>query len=382
MQRMIFEAEHEQFRDSVRQFIARYVRDRMPEWERAGIVDRQVYRDGAKFGLLGFAVPERYGGGGVSADFRYNAVVNEEMAAAAPGGPAFSLQNDIISPYLLELTNDEQRDRWLPRFCAGELIAAVAMTEPEAGSDLKGIRTSARRDGDDWIVSGAKTFISSGFLADLVIVVARTDGQASASKAFTLFAVEDGMAGFSRGRKLDKLGLHAQDTAELSFDDVRVPASNVVGEVGRGFVHLMHNLPMERLSIAVNAVAASRAVFDATVQHAQTRVAFGQPIGSFQANRFTLAELDTELDIARVYVDRCIAALNNNALSGEDAAKAKWWTTELQQKVVYNCQQLYGGYGYVTEYPVAKAYADARIQTIYGGSTQIMKEIIGRSLGV
>ncbi|MGW5147450.1 acyl-CoA dehydrogenase family protein [Rhodococcus koreensis] len=382
MQRIIFDSDHDQYRATVREFLARYVTPFQEQWDRDGIVDRQVYADAAKYGVLGFSVPDEFGGGGVAGDFRYNAIVAEELARASSSGPAFTLQNDIITPYLLELTTDEQKARWLPAFARGELVVAVAMTEPGAGSDLQGIRTSARRDGDSWILNGSKTFISSGIHADLVIVVARTDPAARAGKAFTLLAVERGMTGFTRGRNLDKLGLHSQDTAELNFDDVRVPSANVIGEVGRGFGHLMHNLPMERLSIAVNAVASCRNVLDATLEYVRSRTAFGTPIGSFQANKFELATFETEIDLAQVYVDRCITALGDGTLEATDAAKAKWWTTELQQRVIYGCQQMFGGYGYMTEYPIARAYVDARIQTVYGGSTQIMKEIIGRSLGL
>lgn len=382
MQRNIFEPEHSQFRESVREFLTRHILPFHDKWNTEGIVDRSVYIEAARYGILGFSVPEEFGGAGVDKDFRYNAVVAEEFAYASAHGPAFSLQNDIIAPYLLDLTTAEQRQRWLPPFARGELIAAVAMTEPDAGSDLQGIRTSARPSDQGWILNGAKTFISSGIHADLVIVVARTDLEARASGAFTLLAVERGMPGFERGRKLDKIGLRSQDTAELTFDDVYVPSTNVIGEVGRGFVHLMHNLPMERLSIALNAVASCRGVLDMTLDYVKSRKAFGTPIGSFQANKFELATYETEVDIAQVYVDRCITALNAGTLDETEAAKAKWWTTELQQRVVYGCQQMFGGYGYMTEYPIAQAYLDARIQTVYGGSTQIMKELIGRSLGL
>ncbi|MGW0357074.1 acyl-CoA dehydrogenase family protein [Nocardia nova] len=382
MQREIFDSEHDQYRETVREFLARYATPHQEQWEKDGIIDKQLYVEAAKFGLIGFSVPEEFGGGGMSGDFRYNAIVAEEVVRASSGGPAFTLQNDVLAPYMLELTNDEQKARWLPAFASGELVVAVAMTEPGAGSDLQGIRTSAHKDGDDWVLTGAKTFISSGIHADLVIVVARTDSDAKASAAFTLLGVERGMAGFTRGRNLEKLGMHSQDTAELNFDQVRVPSANVIGEVGKGFLHLMRNLPMERLSIAVAAVASCRALLDTTLEYVKSRKAFGTPIGSFQANKFELAALETEVDLAQVYVDRCITALNAGTLDGVDAAKAKWWTTELQQRLIYACQQMHGGYGYMMEYPIAKAYADARIQTIYGGSTQIMKEIIGRSLGL
>jgi alkylation response protein AidB-like acyl-CoA dehydrogenase len=380
MEREVFDADHRQFREAVREFIAREMTPHHERWEKEGICDRSVYTEAAKQGVIGFNVPEEFGGGGVH-DFRFNAVVAEELSAAGVHGPGFTLHNDVVAPYLLNLANDEQKARWLPGFAAGEEVWAIAMTEPGTGSDLKGIATTAVRDGDEWVVSGAKTFISNGIHSDRVIVVARTD-PGGGSRAFSLLVVERDMPGFSRGRNLDKLGLHAQDTAELFFENVRVPAANLLGKEGHGFYHLMANLPEERMSIAVSAVAASRSILDETVEYAKTRTAFGQPIGSFQNSRFTLAELDTEVDIAQVYVDRCLAALVEGKLSPVEAAKAKWWTTELQQKVVDRCLQLHGGYGFMMEYPVAKAYANARIQTIFGGTTEIMKEIVGRALGV
>jgi alkylation response protein AidB-like acyl-CoA dehydrogenase len=380
MRRTVFEAEHEQFREVVREFLAREVAPHAQAWEAAGIVDREVYRAAGKHGVIGFNIPEQFGGAGV-ADFRFNAVVAEELATAGPGTPAFTLHNDIVAPYLTSLGSPEQQQRWLPGFAAGDLIGAIAMSEPGAGSDLAGVRTHAERDGDDWVLSGSKTFISSGINADLVIVVTRTDPTAG-HRGFSLLVVERDMPGFSRGRNLEKIGQKSQDTAELFFDQVRVPAANLLGQEGRGFYHLMHNLPAERLSIAVSAVAGARAVFDETVTYAKNRTAFGQPIGAFQHNRFVLAELGTELDLARTYVDRCLEGTVTGDLTAVEAAKAKWWTTELQKRVADACVQLHGGYGYMLEYPVARAYLDARVQTIYGGTTEIMKEIIGRDLGL
>jgi alkylation response protein AidB-like acyl-CoA dehydrogenase len=380
MRRTVFDSEHEQFRGVVREFLAREVAPHAQAWEDAGIVDREVYRAAGKHGVIGFNVPERFGGGGV-ADFRFSAIVAEELAVAGPGTPAFTLHNDIVAPYLISLGNPEQQQRWLPGFASGDLIGAIAMSEPGAGSDLAGVRTHAERDGEDWILSGSKTFISSGINADLVIVVTRTDPTAG-HRGFSLLVVERDMPGFTRGRNLEKIGQKSQDTAELFFDQVRVPAANVLGQEGRGFYHLMHNLPAERLSIAVSAVAGGRAVLDETVTYAKNRTAFGQPIGAFQHNRFVLAELDTELDLARTYVDRCLTGVVTGDLTAVEAAKAKWWTTELQKRVVDACVQLHGGYGYMLEYPVARAYLDARVQTIYGGTTEIMKEIIGRNLGL
>ena len=382
MRRTVYEPEHEQFREVVREFLAREVAPHARAWEKAGIVDREVYRAAGKHGVIGFNVPQEFGGGGAD-DFRFNAVVTEELARAGPGTPLFSLHNDVIAPYFTSLTTPAQRRRWLPGFASGDLIGAIAMTEPGTGSDLAGIRTRAIPDGDTWMLSGAKTFISSGINSDLVIVVTRTSPDPGAGhRAFSLLVVERDMPGFTRGRNLDKIGLKSQDTAELFFDQVPVPAANVLGELGQGFYHLMHNLPAERMSIAISAVAGARAVFRETLDYAKNRQAFGRPIGSFQHNRFVLAELDTELDLAQVYVDRCLEAMGTAELTAVEAAKAKWWTTELQKRVIDACLQLHGGYGYMMEFPVARAYLDTRVHTIYGGSTEIMKEIIGRDLGV
>ncbi|OBI51986.1 acyl-CoA dehydrogenase family protein [Mycobacterium sp. E796] len=377
--RPLFTPEHEDFRTVVRDFLAREVAPFHSQWERDGQVDPTVYKAAAKAGVLGFAVPEEYGGLGVD-DFRYNAIVAEEQSKSMLYGPALTLLNDIIAPYLLRLATEEQRRRWLTGLAAGELTFAIAMSEPDAGSDLAGIRTSAKRDGDEWVINGQKTFISNGILSDVIIVVCRTDPGAG-HRGFSLIAVEDGAIGFERGRKLAKVGLHAQDTAELSFTDCRVPISNLLGTEGRGFYHLMENLPSERLSIAIGSVAGARAIFQQTVTYASDRKAFGQSIGSFQANRFTLAEMATELDIATAYIDSCISRVLDQTLTAVDAAKAKWWCTELHKKVVDHCVQLHGGYGYMLEYPVAKAYCDVRISTIFGGTTEIMKDIIGRDLG-
>ena len=380
MKRRIFDAEHEQLRETTRQYVQQEVLPNTEKWERERIVDRSAYVAAGKYGLIGFNMPEEYGGGG-SDDFRFNAVINEELSKVGSTIPGLTLQNDIVGPYFKGLANDEQKQRWLPGIITGETIVAIAMTEPGAGSDLAGIRTSAVRDGDDWIVNGAKTFISSGINSDLVVVVCRTDPDAG-HKGFTLLVVEDGMEGFPRGRKLDKMGLHAQDTAELNFENVRVPAANVLGKEGRGFYHLMANLPSERLSIAISAIAGARETWRQTLQYAKDRKAFGQPIGSFQHNRFLLAEMDTELDLGEEYVDRCLQAVVEGELTAVEAAKAKWWCTELAKKVIDGCVQLHGGYGYMNEYRVARDYVDVRIQTIFGGTTEIMKDIIGRDLGL
>jgi alkylation response protein AidB-like acyl-CoA dehydrogenase len=380
VKRVGFAPEHEQLRETTRQYVEREIAPHADRWEADRIVDRSAYVAAGRYGLIGFNMPEQFGGGGTD-DFRFNAVILEELARWGSVAPALSLQNDIVGPYLKTLTNDEQKRRWLPGFISGETIGAVAMSEPGAGSDLAGIRTSARRDGGDWLVSGTKTFISSGINADLVIVVARTDPEAG-HRGFSLLVVERGMAGFDRGRKLDKMGQHSQDTAELHFDDVRVPDANLLGELNRGFYHLMHNLPSERLSIAISAVAGARETWCRTLQYAKDRQAFGAPIGSFQHNRFVLAEMATELDVAEQYVDRCLAAVVDRELTAIDAAKAKWWCTELAKKVVDHCVQLHGGYGYMNEYRVARDYVDTRIATIYGGTTEIMKDLIGRDLGL
>ena len=380
MDRTLFDDDHDLFRETVRTFTDKHVVGSHARWEADGIVPRELWLAAGEQGLLGMGVPERYGGGGVP-DFRYNVVVAEELTRVGASGPGFTLQNDVVEPYLTGLTTPEQKERWLPGFCSGETITAIAMTEPGAGSDLQGIATTARRDGDSYVLSGSKTFITNGIHADLVLVVAKTDPDAGA-RGVSLLVVERGMPGFSRGRNLDKVGLKAQDTAELFFDEVRVPAENLLGTQGGGFVALMENLPQERLSIAVVAAAAVEAAVATTLEYARTRTAFGRPIGSHQANRFLLAELATQAEVVRAYVDRCIAAHLQGRLTVAEAAMAKWWATELQTSVVDRCVQLHGGYGYMSEYPIAKMWLDARIQTIYGGTTEIMKEIVGRSLGV
>jgi alkylation response protein AidB-like acyl-CoA dehydrogenase len=325
-------------------------------------------------------VPEQYGGGGVK-DFRYNAVVGEETTRAGASGVGFTLHNDVVAPYLLKLATDEQKQRWLPGFCTGEIITAIAMTEPGTGSDLQGIKTRAVKQGDHYVLNGSKTFITNGINSDLVIVVAQTDPEKGA-QGFSLLAVERGMEGFERGRHLDKIGLDAQDTAELSFTDVKVPAENLLGQEGMGFIYLMQNLPQERISIAIMAAAAMEQVLEQTLQYTKERKAFGKPIGSFQNSRFVLAELATEATVVRMMVDEFVRLHLDHKLTAEQAAMAKWYCTEKQVHLIDRCLQLHGGYGYMREYPVARAYLDARVQTIYGGTTEIMKEIIGRSLGV
>jgi alkylation response protein AidB-like acyl-CoA dehydrogenase len=380
VERQLFDADHDAFRETARAFCDKEIVPHHDAWEEAGIVPREVWSAAGQAGLLGFMMPEEYGGGGAR-DFRFNAVVIEELTRARASGVGFAIHTDINSAYLLDYATAEQKARWLPGFCSGETITAIAMTEPGAGSDLQGIQTTARRDGAHYVLNGQKTFISNGILADLVIVVAKTDPAAGA-QGISLLVVERGMPGFERGRNLDKIGLKAQDTAELFFDNVRVPVENLLGEEGKGFVYLMEKLPQERLAIAVVAAAACENLLAQTLEYVKDRKAFGRPIGSFQNSRFVLAEIATETQIARVFVDRCIQELNAGTLTVAEAAMAKWWTTELQKRVVDRCLQLYGGYGFMTEYPIAKAYLDTRIQTIYGGTTEIMKEIIGRTMGV
>lgn len=378
MERVIFEPEHDAYRASARAFIDKEVVPDYPAWERAGIVPRELFTKAAELGAFS-AVPEEYGGAGI-ADFRFNAILTEE-ASRAGVGPAIlgpGLQADVCMPYVLELTDDEQKKRWLPGIASGETIVAIAMTEPGAGSDLSGIGTRAVRDGDHYVVNGAKTFITNGINADMVITVVRTGEDAH--RGLSLLVVERGTPGFERGRNLAKVGLHAQDTAELSYTDARVPAENLLGVEGEGFFGLTRNLPQERLAVAVGAVAQAGAAVDWTMQYVHDRKAFGTPIGSYQATRFSLAELVTEVEIAQTYVDRCILALNASSLSATDAAKAKLFTTELLGRVVDACVQLHGGYGYMWEYPIARAFVDARAARIYGGTSEIMKEIIGRSL--
>src|SRR5579859_2064232 len=380
MRRTIFDDEHALFRASVRAFLEKECAPNAAEWERAGETGREVWRKAGAAGLLGWEVPEQYGGSGVS-DFRYNAILAEEIVATGSLGLGFAVNNDIVMPYLLDLTSDEQKARWLPGMVTGEVITAIAMSEPGAGSDLKAITATARLDGDHYVLNGSKTFISNGQLATHVIVVARTDPDAG-HRGISLLMVEEGMAGFERGRKLDKIGAKAADTSELFFSDVRVPVTNVLGEPGGGFYNLMRNLPTERLGIAVHGVARAHRAFDVTLEYAKTRVAFGQPIGEFQANRFALAEMKAKIDVMQIYVDRCIAALVAGELTADEAAQAKLWVTETEWEVLDRCLQLHGGYGYVNEYEIARLWRDGRVQRLYGGTSEIMKEIVGRSLGL
>ncbi|WP_326639366.1 acyl-CoA dehydrogenase family protein [Streptosporangium sp. NBC_01755] len=380
MRRDLYTDDHEQYRQTVREFLAREVIPHYLRWEEEHSIDRRVLAAARAQGIAGLEVPEEYGGAGVS-DYRYRMVVCEEVARAQATTftVTLGLQDDLVLHYLLDLTTEEQKRRWLPGFAGGDVIGALAMTEPGTGSDLQGIRTSARRDGDSWVLTGQKTFISSGITADLVIVAARTDPEGG-SRRFSLFVVEDGMPGFTRGRRLEKIGLHGQDTAELFFEDVRVPDANLLGVEGQGLRYLMSHLARERLGIIAQSITGARAVYEMTREYCFQREAFGKRIGDFQATRFALAEMATELDIAEAYTDKCVLAYNAGELTAVDAAKGKWWISELQKRVVDQCLQLHGGYGYMLEYPVARAFVDTRVQTIYGGTTEIMKEIIGRDL--
>jgi len=380
MQRTFFEEDHQAYRETVREFLAREVEPHYERWETERLIDRSAWLAAGKSGIAGLAIPEAYGGSGVT-DYRFRNVVAEEIARTGTTsfGAGMSLQDDVALPYIIDLGTDDQKQRWLPGMAAGELIGAIAMTEPGTGSDLQGIKTTAVRDGDDWILTGQKTFITNGIHSDVVIVVARTDPSARA-RGFSLLVVERDMPGFTRGRKLHKVGLAGQDTAELSFDQVRVPGSNLLGTEGRGFLHLMEHLPLERTSIAVTSITGARAAYEWTKNYVFERTAFGAPIGDLQTTRFALAEMLTEIEVTQSHIDRCVLALNAGELTAVDAAKAKWWASELQKRVVDRCVQLHGGYGYMLEYPIGRAYVDTRVHTIYGGTTEIMKEIIGRDI--
>lgn len=382
MQRDVFAAEHEAFRAVVREFLEKEVVPHAASWESAGQLPREVFLRLGELGVLGMAIPEEYGGAG-SGDYRYNVVLQEECARALVVLGTVRTQLDVILPYFLAYANPEQRVRWLPGIAAGELLTAIAMTEPDTGSDLAGVRTSAVRDGDEYVLNGAKTFITGGFLADLVIVLARTSSDKADRRAgLTLFVVEAGTPGFTKGRKLEKLGLKNQDTAELALSEVRVPVANRLGAEGEAFGYLGHNLAQERLAIAVGAVAQSRAALDVTVDYVRERKAFGNTVSSFQNTKFELAAVAADLEAGQALLDRAIRQLVAGTLSGSDAAKVKLFCTELQARAVDRCLQLFGGYGYITEFPIARLYADARVTRIYGGTSEVMKSIISKSLGL
>jgi acyl-CoA dehydrogenase len=375
--REIFDEDHDIFRQSARKFMEREVVPHHERWEKQGQVDREAWAKAGQAGLLCPNLPEEYGGPG--ADFLYSAIIIEELAYVGATGPGFSLHSDIVAPYILHHGSEDLKRKWLPKFVSGETIGAIAMTEPGTGSDLQGVKTTAVKDGNHLVINGSKTFITNGQLADLVVVVTKTDEQAGA-KGISLVLVETDREGFSRGRNLDKIGLKAQDTSELFFDDVKVPATNMLGDEGQGFAYLMQELPQERLQVSIAAVAACEAALKWTIEYTKERQAFGKPIAEFQNSRFKLAEMKTESRIARVFLDDCLTKHTNGGLDVETAAMAKWWTTDLQCKVIDQCLQLFGGYGYMWEYPIARAYADARVQRIYAGTNEIMKELIGRGL--
>lgn len=377
----IYDEDHELFRDSFRGFVESEMAPHVERWEREGIMDREVYVEAGKHGFLGMAIPERFGGGGVK-DFRFNAVLNEEIARGGIGGGGMGmmLHNDITTPYFLEYCTDEQAERWLPGIASGELITAIAMTEPGTGSDLQSIATTAVRDGDEYVVNGAKTFITNGINSDLVIVACKTGDRTAGASAMSLLVVERGMDGFERGRNLDKVGQHSADTAELFFSDVRVPVSNLLGEEGRGFDYLSFNLAQERLSLGLFGVAQAEAVLGWTVDYVKEREAFGKPIASFQNTKFVLADVATEIAVTKPFIDRCVVQLNAGELSPAVAAQAKLWGSEMQNRCIDRCLQLFGGYGYMSEYPVSRAFVDARICTIYGGTSEIMKTIISKDV--
>ena len=378
--RDLYDDDHEAFRESIASFVDNEMVPNYLDWEAAGLAPRELFADAGKYGFTGIAVPERFGGGG-SADFRFNVVLAEEFARAGIGGAGLgiTLHNDICTPYFIEYCTDEQAERWLPGIASGEIITAIAMTEPGTGSDLAGIATTAIRDGDEYIVNGSKTFITNGINSDAVIVAAKTD-PSQRHGGMSLLVLERGMEGFERGRNLEKIGMHSQDTAELFFNDVRVPASNLLGEEGRGFEYLTFNLAQERLSVAVTGVACARAALDWTVEYVNERTAFGKPISSFQNTKFELAEIATEVDVTQAFIDRCVELLNDGQLDPATAAKAKYWATDLQNRAIDRCLQLFGGYGYMLEYPIARAFVDARVTSIYAGTNEVMKTIIAKDI--
>lgn len=381
MLRTIYSADHEEFRSTAREFVKRSLEPFAEEYLRDGMISRRAWMEAGKQGLLGLEVPEEYGGSGAD-DYRYNAVLGEEIAKfSASAASSFGIHMDCVAPYLVDLGTEEQKRRWLPGFCSGEIIAAIGMTEPSGGSDLAALKTTAVRDGAEWVLNGSKTFITNGIQADIVVVAARTS-TGTGSKGLTLFVVETGMPGFERGRKLDKVGQTDSDTAELFFHDVRLGSEHVLGEIDRGFVHMMERLPQERIAGSVNNLAHAAQILDETIEYTKERKAFGQPIGSFQYNKFVIAEMQTKIDVTRAFVDLCVVQHAQKALSPVDAAKAKWWSAQVQNDVIDTCVQLHGGYGYMNEYRVARAWRDARVTKIWAGSNEIMKELIGRDLGL
>ena len=381
MKRTLYNEDHEAFRVSVRGWLEREVTPRLDEFIEAKAIPRDVWIEAGKQGFLGLEIEDEYGGSQAD-DYRFNAVMSEELSrVSAALSSCLGIHADIVAPYLRDLCTEEQKQRWLPAFCTGELVTAIGMTEPSGGSDLAALKTTAVRDGDVWVLNGSKTFITNGYSADLVVVAARTT-PGSGARGISLFGVEATMEGFSRGRKLDKVGQTESDTSELFFDNVRVPTANLIGELDRGFIHMMERLPQERLGAAVSNIAHAAGILDETLEYVKERKAFGQPVGSFQHNKFLAAELVTKIEVSQAFVDQCVLAFNEGTLTAVDAAKAKWWSAEIQNDVIDACVQLYGGYGYMNEYRVARAWRDARVTKIWAGSNEIMKELIGRDLGL
>lgn len=381
MRRSIYDEDHEAFRASVAEFLDRQVKPHLEEHIEQHAMPRDFWLEAGKQGFLGLEIPEQYGGS-EAGDYRFNAVLTEELSKVNMALPScVGIHADIVAPYLVHLTTDEQKERWLPRFCTGELLTAIGMTEPSGGSDLANLKTTAVQDGDDWILNGSKTFITNGYSADLVIVAARTSPEKKA-RGITLFGVEADMPGYSRGRKLDKVGQPESDTAEMFFEDVRVPSANIIGELDNGFIHMMTWLPQERLGSAVTNISHAAQILEETITYAKERKAFGQPIGAFQNTKFLLADLVTRVEVTQAYVDQAVMQHTEKKLTPIDAAKAKWWSAQVQNEVLDHCVQIYGGYGYMNEYRVARAWRDARVTKIWAGTNEIMKELIGRDLGL
>jgi alkylation response protein AidB-like acyl-CoA dehydrogenase len=380
MERTIYEDDHEAFRLSVREFLDREVTPHVEEYAENHALPREFWLGAGKQGFLGLEIPEEFGGS-EAGDYRFNAVLAEEMAKVNMAlASCTGIHADIVAPYLVHLTNEEQKKRWLPQYAAGEILGAIGMTEPSVGSDLANLRTTAVRDGDDWVINGSKTFITNGYSADLVVVAARTSPEKKA-KGISLFGVDTAKPGFSLGRKLDKVGQPESDTAELSFTDVRVSNDDLIGPLDTGFISMMQFLPQERLNCAIANVAHAKQILLETIQYAHDRKAFGQSIGNFQWNKFLIAELVTKIEVTEAHLDACVMAHTKGKLTPVDAAKAKWWTSQVQNDVLDHCVQLHGGYGYMNEYRVARAWRDARVTKIWAGSNEIMKELIGRDLG-
>ena len=379
IERTLFNDDHQMFRDSVRRFMENEVAPHHDRWEEQGYVDREIWTKAGGNGFLCPTMPEEFGGAGV--DKLYSVVLMEETARVNATGLGFSLHSEIVAPYIFNYGSEEQKKRFLPQMATGELIGAIAMSEPAAGSDLQGVKTTAIRQGDHYVLNGSKTFITNGWHADVVIVVAKTNPNEGA-KGTSLLLVERGMPGFEKGKRLKKVGLKAQDTSELFFNDVKVPVGNLLGEENRGFIYLMQELPWERMQIAIGAIESAQAAIDWTTQYVKERKVFGTTVAAYQNTRFKLAELQTEVQIGRVFVDRCLELLLAGELDTATASMAKYWCSDLQCKVMDECVQLHGGYGFMWEYPIARAYADARVQRIYGGTNEIMKEVITRSMGL